>query len=171
MRVEAWRHQRSQDPCIGKGRYSLGQSPMPDAPHQGAAQTIVSAALSPATHHVPPPAQWPAAPNSSSLEERESLSVLSSGVSAPSRKVRTLGQGPKAVVECWGPLVLAALPAQRLSSLLSEGLPHNHGRWPLGLQRLPGPRHCGCGSRMGGASEEREIGAAGCTSGALGPQV
>ena len=116
---------------------------MPDALDQGAAQTRVSAALSPAPHRVPPPAQWPAAPDSSSSEEREPHSVLSSGVSATSHRVRTLGRGPKAVVECWGPRALAALPAWRLSSLLLEGLPHDHGRWPLHLQMLPGPRHCG----------------------------
>ena len=143
MRVEAWRHQSSQDPCCGKGRWSLGQSPMPDAPDQGAAQTRVSAALSSAPHRVPPPAQWLVAPDSSSPEECEPRSVLSSGVSATSRRVRTLGRGPKAVVECWGPFALAALPAPRLSSL-SEGLPHDHGRWPLCLQMLPGPCHCGC---------------------------
>ena len=46
-------------------------------------------------------------------------------------------------MERWVTRALAALPARRLSSLLSEGLPHDHGRRPLGLQRLPGPRHCG----------------------------
>ena len=116
---------------------------MPDAPDQGAAQTRVSAALSPAPHCAPPPAQRPAAPDSSNPEECEPHSVLSSGVSATSRRVRTLGWGPKAVMEWWAPRELAALPAWRLSSLLSEGLPHDHGRRPLGLQTLPGPRHCG----------------------------
>ena len=143
MRVEAWRYQSSQDPCLGKGRLSLSQSPMPDAPDQGAAQTRVTAALSPAPHHVPPPAQWPVAPDTSSPEERKPRSVLSFGVSATSRRVRTPGRGPKAVVERWAPRALAALPAQRLSSLLAEGLPHDHGRRPLGLQTLPGLRHCG----------------------------
>ena len=38
--------------------------------------------------------------------------------------------------------MLAALPVWHLSSLLSEGLPHEHARWPLGLQMLPVPRHC-----------------------------
>ena len=141
--MEAWRHQSSQDPCLGKGRWILGQSPMPDALEQGAVQTRVSAPLSPAPHRVPPPAQWPAAPDSSSPEEREPCSVLSSAVSATSRRMKTLGRGAKAVLECWGPCALAANPARRLSSLLSEGLPHDHGRWPLGLQMLPGPRHCG----------------------------
>ena len=140
--MEAWRHQSSQDPCLGKGRWSLDQSPMPDAPDQGAAQTRVSAALSPATHRMLPPAQWPVAPDTSSPEERKPRSVLSFGVSATSRRVRTPGRGPKAVVECWGPFALAALPAPRLSSL-SEGLPHDHGRRHLGLQTMPGPRHCG----------------------------
>ena len=46
------------------------------------------------------------------------------------------------VVERWVPRALTALPARRLSSLLSEGLPHDRGGWPLGLQTLPGPRHC-----------------------------
>ena len=55
-------------------------------------------------------------------------SVLSSRVSVTSYRVRTLGWGPKAVVEQWVPCALAALPAQHLSKLLSEGLPHNHGR-------------------------------------------
>ena len=116
---------------------------MPDAPDQGAAQTRITAALSPAPHRVPPPAQWPVAPDSSSPEWREPRSVLSSRESATSRKVRTLGRDPKVVVEWWAPRALAALPAQRLSSLLPEGLPHDHGRRPLGLQTLPGPRHCG----------------------------
>ena len=116
---------------------------MPDAPDQGAAQTRVSAALSPAPHCTPPPAQRPVAPDSSNPEECEPHSVLSSGVSATSRRVRTLGRGPKAVMEQWVTRALAALPARRLSSLLSEGLPHDHGRRPLGLQMLPGPRYCG----------------------------
>ena len=170
--MEVWRHQSSQDPCLGKGRWSLGQSPMPDAPDQGAAQTRVSAALSQAPHRAPPPAQWPAAPNSSNPEEHEPHSVFSSGMSATSCRVRTLGRGSKEVVECWGPRVLAALPAQRLSSLLSEGLPPQpwevasgsaDAAWALSLWAR--------GSRMGGATGEREIGASGCASGALGPQV
>ena len=116
---------------------------MPDALDQGAAQTRVSEALSPATHRVPTTAQWPAAPDSSSPEEREPHSVLSSRVSATSHRVRTLGRGPKEVVVLWAPRALAAIPARRLSSLLLEGLIHDHGRWPLGLQMLPGPCHCG----------------------------
>ena len=116
---------------------------MPGAPDQGAAQTRVSAALSPAPHRAPPPAQRPAAPDSSNPEESEPHSVLRSGVSATSCRVRTLGWGPKAVVEWWVPRELAGLTARRLSSLLSEGLPHDHGRRPLGLQTLPGPRHFG----------------------------
>ena len=142
-RAEAWRHQSFQDPCWGKGRWSLGQSPMPDAPDQGATQTRVSAALSPEPHHASPPAQWPAASDSSSPEECEPCWVLSSGVFATSHRVRTLGRGPKAVVERWAPRALAALPTRRVSSLLSAGLPHDHGGWPLGLQKLLGPRHCG----------------------------
>ena len=140
--MEAWRHQSSQDPCCGKGRWSLGQSPMPDAPDQGAAQTRVSAALSPAPHQAPPAAQCPVAPYSSSPEEREPHSVLSSGLSTTSNRVRTLGRGPKAILKWWAPRALAAYPAQCLSSLLSEGLPHDHGRRLLRLQTLPGPRHC-----------------------------
>ena len=123
--------------------WSLGQSPMPDTPDQGAAQTRVSEALSPAPHRAPPPAQWPAAPDSSIPEEWEPRSVLSSGVSATSRRVRTLARGPMAVVERWAPRALAALPARHLLSLLSEGLLHDHGRQPLGLKTLPGPHHCG----------------------------
>ena len=141
--MEAWRHQSSQDPCCRKGKWSLGQSPMPDTPDQGAVQTRVSAALSPAPHQAPPAAQCPVAPYSSSPEEREPHSVLSSGLSATSHRVRTLGHGPKAVLKRWAPRVLAAHPARRLSNLLSEGLPHDHGRRFLGLQTLPGPRHCG----------------------------
>ena len=114
---------------------------MPDAPDQGAAQTRVSAALSPAPHRAPPPAQWPAAPDSSRPEEREPRSVLSSGVSATSRRLRTLVRGPKAVVERWAPRALAALPAWRLYSLLLEWLPHDHRRRPLGPKLgLPGVR-------------------------------
>ena len=116
---------------------------MPDASDQGAVQTRVSAALTPAPHCTPLTAQWPVALDSSSPEEREPHSVLSSGLSATSHRVRTLGRGPKEVLKRWAPRALAANPAQRLSSLLSEGLPHDHGRWLLGLQTLPGPRHCG----------------------------
>ena len=116
---------------------------MPDATYQGAAQTRVSAALSSAPHRMPPPAQWPVDPYSSSPEEPEPHSVLSSGVSATSHRVRTRGRGPRAFLKRWAPRALAAHPAQRLWSLLSEGLPHDHGRRPLGLQTLPGPRHCG----------------------------
>ena len=141
--VSLWRHQSSQDPCCGKGRWSLGQPPMPDAPDQGAVHTRVSAALSPAPHCMPPPAQWPMAPYSSSPEERKPHSVLSSVVSATSHRVRTLGQGPKAVVKRWVPRALSALTARRLLSLLSEGLPPDEGRRPLGLQTLTGPRYCG----------------------------
>ena len=43
----------------------------------------------------------------------------------------------------WEPRALTALPARRLSSLLSAGLPHDNVGWPLGLQTLPGPRHYG----------------------------
>ena len=67
------------------------------------------------------------APDSSSPEQREPHSVLSSRVSATRPWVRTLGRGPKAVVERWAPLALAALPARHLSSLLSAGLPHDRG--------------------------------------------
>ena len=153
MRVEAWRHQSSQDRCCGKGRWSLGQSPMPDAPDQGAVQTRVSATLSPAPHRMLPPAQWPVAPYSSSPEEHEPHSVLSSGLSATSHRVRTLDRGPKEVLKRWAPRVLVAHPARRLLSLLSEGLPHDHGRRLLGLQTLPGPRHCGAWMRDGGCRQ------------------
>ena len=106
-------------------------------------QTRVSASHSPVPHCTPLPAQWPVAPDTSSPEEREPCSVLSSGVSATSCRVRTLGWDPKAVLERWAPRAIAALPAWHLSSLLLEGLPHDHGRWPLGLQTLPGPHHGG----------------------------
>ena len=142
-RVEAWRHQSSQDTCWGRegGAWVSPQCQTPQTREQRSSR--VSAALSPTPHLLLPPAQWPVAPDYSSPEELEPPSVLSSGVSATSHRVRTLGRGPKAVVERWAPCALAALPAWRLSSLLSEGLPHDHGRWPLGLQTLPGPRHCG----------------------------
>ena len=65
-------------PLLREGKVEPGSVPMPDAPDQGAAQTRVSAALSPAPHRAPPPAQWPAAPDSSSPEEREPRSVLGS---------------------------------------------------------------------------------------------
>ena len=87
------------------------------------------------------PSPSPRGPDSSSPEEPEPRLFLSSRVSATSRRVKTLGRGPKAIVECWGPRALAALPAWPLSSLLSEGLPHDNGRRPLGLQTLPWPRH------------------------------
>ena len=64
-------------------------------------------------------------------------------MSATGRIVRTLGRGTKEFVEWWAPRALAAFPARRLSSLPLEGLPHDLGWWPLGLQTLPGSRHCG----------------------------
>ena len=82
------------------------------------------------------------------------------------------GPGPKAVMERWVTRALAALPARRLSSLLSEGLPHDHRRRPLGLQMLPGPRHCrGVDPGWGVLPRSAKLGPAGCASGALGPQV
>ena len=144
--VRGWRRGDTRAPrTLAEGReggaWVSPQCQTPQTREQRSSR--VSAALSPTPHLLLPPAQWPVAPDYSSPEELEPPSVLSSGVSATSHRVRTLGQGPKAVVEWWVPCALAALPAWRLSSLLSEGLPHDHGRWPLGLQTLPGPRHCG----------------------------
>ena len=55
-------------------------------------------------------------PDSSSLEEHEPLSVLGSGVAVTGRRLRTLGRGPKAVVERWAPPALTPLPARRPST-------------------------------------------------------
>ena len=41
---------------------------------------------------------------------------LSSGVAATGRRLRTLGQGPKAVVERWAPCMVTPLPARRPST-------------------------------------------------------
>ena len=104
------------------------------------------------------------APDSSNPEECEPHSVLTSGVSVISRTMRTLGRGPKAVVEWWVPRALAALPARRLSSLLSEGLPTTTGGGLWVCRGCLGPVTVGTRIRDGGATEEREIGAAGCVS-------
>lgn len=73
------------------------------------------------------------------------------------------GPGPKTVVELWAPRALAALP---------NSAPLDRGGRPLGLWAPPGPGRRGlAGSGRGGASEEPEVGAAGCASGALGPRV
>ena len=69
------------------------------------------------------------APDSSSLEEWEPRSVLSSGVAATGRRVRTPGQGPKAVVERWAP-----------------------PRWQPFLLGAPRPRGWGAASRSVGAA-------------------
>ena len=130
-------------PLLREGKVEPGSVPNARRPGPGsrADKSKCYSILSPSG--MPPPGQWPVAPNSSSPEEREPLSVLSSGVSATSPRVRTLGRDPNAIMEWWAPLALAALPAQCLSSLLTEGLPHDHGRQPLGLQMLPGPHNCG----------------------------
>ena len=92
-----------------------------------------------ALHRAPPPAQRPAAPDSSSPEEREPPSVLGSRVAATGHRVRTPGRGPRAAVERGVPRALAALPARRPSSLLAAGLPHDRG----------GGRLWVCGRRLG----------------------
>ena len=53
------------------------------------------------------------------------------------------GPGPQGSREVVGAPCTCSPPCWHLLSLLTEGLPHDHGRWPLGLQTLPGPRHCG----------------------------
>ena len=158
-------------PLLREGKVDPGSVPNARCPGPGSSadKSKCSSIPSPSPHA--PTCPMASGPDSSSPEEPEPRLVLSSRVSATSRRVKTLGWGPKAIVECWGPRALAALPAWPLSSLLSEGLPHDNGRRPLGLQTLPWPRHCGAPIRDGGAAEEREIGAAGCASGVLGPQV
>ena len=96
-----------------------------------------------------PASQMASGPDSSRTEQREPRLVLSSGVSSTSHRVRTRGRGPKEVVERWAPYVFVALPAQHVSSLLLEGLPHDHGRRTLSLQTLPGPLTAGARIRDG----------------------
>ena len=55
----------------------------------------------------------PSGPDSSSLEEHEPFLVLGSGVADTGRRLRTPGQGPKAVVERWAPHDLTPLSAWR----------------------------------------------------------
>ena len=88
-------------------------------------QTGVSAALSAAPHRVPLPAQRASGPRL--LQPRGVRALLGPRLRGRRRRVRTLGRGPKAVVERWAPLALAALPARHLSSLLSAGLPPDRG--------------------------------------------
>ena len=55
----------------------------------------------------------PSGLDSSSLEEHEPFLVLGSGVADTSRRLRTPGRGPKAVVERWAPRALTPLSARR----------------------------------------------------------
>ena len=130
-------------PLLQEGKVEPGS--VPNARHPGPGSSADKSKCSSIPSPSPGASACPMArgPDSSSPEEREPHSVLSSGLSATSHRVRTLGHGPKAVLKRWAPRVLAAHPARRLSNLLSEGLPHDHGRRLLGLQTLPGPRHCG----------------------------
>ena len=128
-------------PLLREGKVEPGS--VPSARRPGPGSTADNGKCSSITSPSPraPTCSMASGPDSSSPEEREPHSVFSSGVSATRRRVRTLGRGPKAVVKRWVPRALAAHRARLLSSLLSEGLPHDHGRWPLGLQTLPGPHH------------------------------
>ena len=128
-------------PLLREGKVEPGSVPSARCPGPGSSadKSKCSSIPSPSPHA--PACPMASGPDSSSPEEHEPHSVFSSGVSAPSRRVRTLGWGPKEVMDWWAPHAFTALPAQHFSSLLSEGLPHNHGRRPLGLQMLPGPRH------------------------------
>ena len=128
-------------PLLREGKVELLSVPNAKRPGTGSSadKSKCSSIHSPSLHD--PACPMASGPDSSSPEEREPRSVLSSGLSATSPRVRTLGRGPKAVMEWWAPLALSALPARRLLSLLMEGLPHDHGRRLLGLQTLPGRRH------------------------------
>ena len=137
-------------PLLRERKVEPGSVPNARCPGPGSRADKSKCNSIPSPSCMSPPAQWPAANDSSSPEECKPHSVLSSRVSATSLRVRTLGRGPKAIVEWWAPLALAALPAQRLSSLLMEGLPHDHGMRPLGLQTLPGPVTAGAQIRDGG---------------------
>ena len=128
-------------PLLREGKVETGWVPTARHPGPGSradkSKCSSTCSLSPRAFRLP---IGPAAPDSSSPEERESRYILGSGVTATCLRVRTPGWGPKALVERWAPRALTALPARHLSSLLSEGLPHDHRGWPLGLQTLPGPR-------------------------------
>ena len=130
-------------PLLREGKLEPGSVPSARCPGPGSSADKSKCSTIPSPSPHAPTCPMASGPDSSSPEEREPHSVLSSRVFATSHRVRTLGRGPKAVVKRWVPRALSALTARRLSSLLSEGLPHDHGRQPLGLQTLPGPRHCG----------------------------
>ena len=131
-------------PLLREGKLEPGSVPNARRPTPGSsADKSKCSSIIPSPSPRTPTCPMASTPDSSSPEEREPCSVLSSRMSAISRRLSTLGRDPKAVIERWAPRALAALPARRLSSLLSEGLPHDDGRWPLGLQTLPAPRHCG----------------------------
>ena len=130
-------------PLLREGKVEPGSVPNARCPGPGKSADKSKCSSIPSPSPRAPACPMASAPDSSSPEEREPHWFLRSGVSATGRRVRTRGWGPKVVVDWWAPRARAAQPARRLSSLLSEGLPHNHGRRPLGLQTLPGPRHCG----------------------------
>ena len=97
------------------------------------------------------------ATDSTSLEEREPLSVLGSRVAATGFRVRTPGRGPKAVVELWSLRALAALPARRLwVSTWRRGAASGSAdaTWAPSMRAR--------GSGTGGAAKECEIGADRC---------
>ena len=158
-------------PLLREGKVEPGSVPNARLPGPGSSadKSKCSSIPSPSPHA--PACPMASGPDSSSPEECKPRLFLSSGVSATSRRVRTLGRGPKRVVERWAPHALAALPVWRLSSLLSEGLPDDHGRWPLGLQMLPGSRHSGRADPGWGVPLRSAKLGPPCASGALGLQV
>ena len=86
-------------PLLREGKVEPGSVPNSRCPGPGSStdKSKCNSIPSPSLHA--PACPMASAPDSSSPEERELRSVLSSGVSATSPRVRTLGQGPKAVVE------------------------------------------------------------------------
>ena len=145
---------------------------MPDAQDQGAAQRRVSAALSPAPHHTPLTAQWPVAHQL--LQPRVVRASLGP-------KLRGVCQQPQG--EDTGPGPQGGRGVVGAPCACSPPCPAPL-KCPLG-GAAPRPREADSGSAdaawapslrtrvsgMGGVAEEREIGAAVCVSGALGPQV
>ena len=106
---------------LREGQMEPGSFPNARCPRPGSSadKSKCSSIPSPSPHV--PACPMASAPYSSSPKECEPRSVLSSGVSATSHRVRTLGWGPKVVVERWASCVLAALPDWRLSRLFLGG--------------------------------------------------
>ena len=140
----------------------LGRSPLRNAPDLGAAQTQGSAALPRAPHRMAPPAQRPAP---RLFQPRGARAYLVPRLRGRRHRPQAEDAGP-------GPQGSRAAVGAPRAHTPHCSAPLDHEGRPLFLWAPPGPgRHGIACSWQGGAGEEPDVGAAGCTSGAVGRQV